>query len=148
MDYLRMLWIQKVVGYNGSIQSDLFYKLFGSADLKAVVFALMGSLVGVMLLIFLAELYANRPSKVPPEQRLYLRFCRKISKRGYQKGINEGETAFAHRVSSSSPELADEVLRITNLYVQIKYRPSNPTGKGRDQLVGDLRTQVKALSVR
>ncbi len=147
MDYLRMLWIQKVVGYDGDLQTDLFRKLFGSSDLKTVVFVLVGSLIGAILLIFLVELYANRPPRASPEQRIYLRFCRKLSKRGYEKGFCEGETAFAQRVSSSSPELAEHVLRITALYIQIKYRPAGLVKNGNNLLVRDLRKQVRRLSV-
>lgn len=147
MDYLRMLWIQKVVGYDGNLQMDLFHKLFGSSDLKTVVFVLMGSLGSVILLIFLVELYANRSPRVSPEQRIYLRFCRKLSKSGYEKGLCEGETEFARRVSSSSPELAEQVLRITDLYTQMKYRRFGPVSNGNNQPIKDLRKQVRGLSV-
>jgi transglutaminase-like putative cysteine protease len=147
MDYLRMLWIQKVVGYDGDFQTDLFHKLFGSSDLRTVVFVLVGSLGGVMLLIFLVELYANRPPRMPPEQRMYLKFCRKISKRGCKKGASEGESAFAQRVSSASPELAEQVLLITDLYVQLMYRPLGLASNDYNQRIKELRKQVRGLSV-
>ncbi|MBL4607601.1 MAG: DUF3488 domain-containing transglutaminase family protein [Pseudomonadales bacterium] len=147
IDYLRMLWIQKVVGYNGRLQTDLFYKLFGSSSTKTVMLVLLGGLSSLLFLIFIFDVYSKRKPRMPPEQRLYLRFCRKLSKRGFNKGVSEGETAFAHRVAVNSPEMAEGVLRITALYVQINYRPLDRDGVGRKQRVNQFRKQVSAFSV-
>ncbi|MBV1872891.1 MAG: DUF3488 and transglutaminase-like domain-containing protein, partial [Gammaproteobacteria bacterium] len=148
MDYLRMLWIQKVVGYDRSIQAGLLQAIFGGSDLKTTVTVLALGLVGVMLLVFFVDIWLNRLPRASPECRIYLRFCQKISSYGYRKESNEGETAFANRIVMTSPELAETVLCITSHYVTLQYGSLDLDVSSRRQLLKDFDREVKNLPKR
>ena len=148
MDYLRMLWIQKVVGYDGSIQTELLQALFGTSDLRTTIIVLVFGLGFVVLLLFLVDFYGSRPPKISPERRIYQNFCKNISKYGYKKQLSEGETAFSQRIALTSPELAESVFCITELYIKLEYRSSNLERVDRDRLVKNLRYQVRFFFIR
>ncbi|MBV1870330.1 MAG: DUF3488 and transglutaminase-like domain-containing protein, partial [Gammaproteobacteria bacterium] len=148
VDYLRMLWIQKVVGYDRSIQAGLLQAIFGGSDLKTTVTVLALGLVGAMLLVFFVDLWLNRLPRSSSECRTYLRFCQKISSYGYRKQPNEGETAFANRILVTSPELAETVLCITNHYVALQYGSLDIDVSSRRRLLKDFTKEVKAFPWR
>ncbi|MCU7856689.1 MAG: DUF4129 domain-containing protein, partial [Candidatus Thiodiazotropha sp. (ex Lucinoma borealis)] len=54
-------------------------------------------------------------------KRIYDRFCRRLSRLGITRRPYEGPLDFAKRASRRRPDLAAQIMRIINLYIQLRY---------------------------
>jgi len=79
---------------------------------------MLGVLIGIFALLMLRRLKGR---SVDAAQRLYLKFCRKLGKVGLVRAEHEGAQDFAKRAVQASPQLADPITRITNLYLAVRY---------------------------
>ena len=64
--------------------------------------------------------------KVPPEVKLYRRYCRRWARRGQPRKLSETPTAYAQRLIRVSPQEAQKTVAIAALYLKLRY------GKKRD----------------
>jgi transglutaminase-like putative cysteine protease len=116
-------WNQWVIGY-GPRRQQLFLKHFGfgAKEWSTLVFALVALVT--TLITALAVWMHKQAAPSDPVIRAYQRFCRKLARRGFTRHPNEGPCDFCARVAAKRPELAPQVERLTELYVQLRYAGS------------------------
>jgi hypothetical protein len=65
-----------------------------------------------------------------PVQAAYRTFCARLARRGITRSPHEGPADFALRAAHMRPDLAAQIDRITQLYVQLRYgRPPVAAGE-------------------
>ncbi|MEA3348100.1 MAG: DUF3488 and transglutaminase-like domain-containing protein, partial [Pseudomonadota bacterium] len=125
-DLAEFYWNYWVLGYGPKLQ-NLFLGRFGLGlhNLNMWIAALIGlpflalSLgVGILKIITL--------EKVPPEVKLYRRYCRRWARRGQPRKLSETPTAYAQRLARAFPLEAQKAAAIAALYLELRY------GKKRD----------------
>lgn len=127
-DAVNNSWNEWVLGYGPEYQQDLLAWLgLGQAGYKGLAALLSGLLV--LLLAGLAGWVLWRiPRHGDPAQRLYLRFCARLARRGLPRKASEGPLDFAARASARYPEWAGQIGEIARLYVELRYRAATPEG--------------------
>lgn len=126
-DVVNYRWNLWVLGYNDVRQREFLSRLAPwLANLNAMLW-LLG--LGSALFIFgLAGLYLLRQTRTrqDPIGRQYARFCRKLARLGLVREAHEGPADFARRAATTRPDLADEIMRISQLYVGLRYGQTSP----------------------
>lgn len=137
MDVFSNGWNQWVIGYDMQRQMQFLQKL-GISDYLSSRY-LIGLLGGGSALFGLLALYLFWPKRQKmrdPASRLYLRFCRQLSKKGFTRADSEGPLDFSQRVSQELPQHAAQIETITALYLQIRY------GNTPNKNIAELRTHI------
>jgi protein-glutamine gamma-glutamyltransferase len=120
LDSINNSWNQWVVGYNNKKQAALF-KAFGVPKitwkgLSTILFIVMS----VLLAIFSFYIFKNRV-KLDQVNKIYYRFCKKLSKAGFIKQENETASNFAKRLAKELPEKKLAIMKITSAYNSLHY---------------------------
>jgi hypothetical protein len=129
-----------VLGYNPERQRDLMsYIGMRDADWRALT-ATLFSVLGVMTLILLAW-SLRRVARPDPVQRAWRAFCLKLAAKGVERAPSEGPRDFAARAARSLPAARRGILRITALYIGLRYGRESDTRRAKDlrRLVRELR---------
>jgi transglutaminase-like putative cysteine protease len=114
-------WNQWVLGFDPERQRDLLTRFgMSSPDWRQMTVWLAG-LSGLTLLALAAGLLGRRPHP-DPVQRAWLRFTRRMARRGLPRRPWEGPLAYAERIAAEKPALADDVRAIARLYARLRYR--------------------------
>jgi transglutaminase-like putative cysteine protease len=117
---LANYWNQWVVGYNIDRQRELLSRLGMPSPswekMAMTLFWLVGVVVAVLSLWML-----RRGREQDPVARAWRRFCRKLARRGTERGRAEGPYAFAARAAAEQPHVAADVAEISELYVRLRY---------------------------
>jgi hypothetical protein len=133
-------WNVWVLGYNPERQRDLMsYIGMRNADwrsLTATLFTVLGVITVLLLLWSLRRL--ARPD---PVQRAWRAFCSKLATKGVERGPSEGPRDFAERAARSLPVARRAILRITALYISLRYGSDSSPRRAKDlrRLVRELR---------
>lgn len=146
-DYLRVLWIQKVVGYNNTQQRQLFSTWFGSNELRTTLLVLLVSVSLSLGGAWLALFYKRGRKKLKPEHQMYATFCKLLATQGYIKSPGEGENDFAKRIALHRPDLAESVQHITLMYTNLVYSSVCNDARTRSDALAKLKTAIKQLPV-
>lgn len=122
LDALTNQWNQWVLGY-GPERQFAFLTRMGMEEItwQNMAFTMLGGmvlLVGLFSLLMLRKLTARNTDEA---QRLYLKFCRRLAKRGIVRGAHEGPQDFAVRAAQIKPQLAPAIADITACYVALRY---------------------------
>ncbi len=122
LDALTNQWNQWVLGYDSERQFAFLTRM-GMEDItwKKLALNMLGGvalLVGLFTLIMLRRL-AVRQRDVT--QAIYLRFCRKLAKRGTVRASHEGAQDFALRAAQQHPQQAGQIADITARYIALRY---------------------------
>ena len=72
----------------------------------------------MLTLFLLYRLYARSSD---PVQREYLKFCRKLARKGIVRAEHEGARDFAARAARLRPQLAQAIADITERYIALRY---------------------------
>ncbi len=115
-------WNQWVLGYNLERQDRLLSGLSSSLSGRAWQISVAALLAGLVVMAW----WAWRGDRMPDRDvaaRLYDRFTRRLARIGLRRGPCEGAREFAHRVATLRPDLAPEVVRISELYLRARYVP-------------------------
>jgi transglutaminase-like putative cysteine protease len=124
-DAANTLWREHVVDFNqGSQQRLLVWLGFVQPNWRALGLLLS---VGIVLVLALLGLQLRRELRVRDAdavQRAYMRFCRRLERRGLARLPFEGASDFAARVRAARPDLAGEADTITRLYLELRYGPA------------------------
>lgn len=142
-DYLRVLWIQKVVGYNTTQQSQLFSTWFRSNELRTTMLVLLASVSLSLSGVGLSLFYKRGRKKLKPEHQMYATFCKRLATQGYIKNPGEGENDFAKRVALHRPDLAASVQHITRMYSDLVYSSACNDSRTRTDALAELKTAIK-----
>jgi transglutaminase-like putative cysteine protease len=122
LDALTNQWNQWVLGYNTERQFAFLTRM-GMEDItwQRMAFTMLGGmalLVGLFALLMLRQLTVRNTDEA---QRLYLKFCRKLAKKGIVRAAHEGPQDFAARAAQIKPQLAPAIADITARYVALRY---------------------------
>ncbi len=120
MDYSWQRW---VINYNTSNQNR-FLDSLGIGDLRSLFFWMLG-LIAVVTIVLALILFPAYKIKQDPILRLYLRFCKKLSKVKLIRQPHETASAFAQRAIIELPAQQVQIQQITELYLTLRY--SNKT---------------------
>ena len=143
-DNLQHSWNDWVINYDNNKQQRFLKKLdVGIEDAGDMVIALVILLMSVSTSFWLVGWYRERPLKPAAYEIYFRRFLRKMSRIGFDKQPSEDSRHFLSRVSQSRIEQVEQVARIINLYILIKY------GRERnlDRETSELRDLVRGLRV-
>jgi hypothetical protein len=131
MDAMNASWHRWVLGYTRERQSMLM-NLIGLDFLKGhnLGFAMVGfaSIVVLLLGFFLWRSNSKIQDKVHAD---YLKFCRKMSKKGLTRAPTEGPQDFLQRISRNRPDIAPIASKITLLYLKLRYGENNKKGRNK-----------------
>ncbi len=145
-DAVTNAWNQWVLGYTQERQSR-FLSSFGFSNVgwQDMIITLMiatGIIVGTFAIAMFMRLRSKNADAV---QRLWLRFCNVMSARGVTRKASEGPKDFTERVASSFPALRERVLRIGELYIDLRYGITDSESERDTLAVRELRHQIRSL---
>ena len=143
-DNLQHSWNDWVINYDTNKQQRFLKKLdVGIDNAGDMVIALVILLVSVSGSFWLIGWYRERPLKPAAYEIYFRRFLRKMSRIGFDKQKSEDCRDFLYRVNRSGIEQIEQVAKIVNLYILIKYGRGGNLDRGTDR----LRDLVKSLRV-
>ena len=121
-DAINALWDAWVLAYGPERQVEILERL-GLPDAN---WRSMATTMGVLMVMLLGLHYAwiawqARTLSPDEASRYYRRFCQRLQRAGIERKAHEGPMDFAARVAAQRPELADQAIRITGLYVELRY---------------------------
>ena len=121
MDAINTSWHRWVLGYTQERQSMLM-GLLGLDFLKghSLGFAMVGFAAIAVVLTGLL-LWRNNNKITDAVYADYLRFCKKLAKKGLTRRSTEGPQDFLQRICLRRPDIAQVATKITDLYVGLRY---------------------------
>ena len=119
-DSVNYDWQSQVIDYNQESQRGLLERL-GLRQSKLVL--LIPSAAFVLVGGLLISWWLRRPARhADPWKRLWQRLCRRLASAGVPPGAgSEGPLAFAARVAHARPDLAVQMGRMAEIYVNGRY---------------------------
>jgi len=143
VDAVDLGWHQWVVGFTAERQGSLF-ETFGVKNLKGlglVVALTIGSMLAITLVYLLSQIPLSRPQDPLPS--LWQRLLHKLQRAGVRAPPWHGPDTVCNRAAAEHPEVADELMAIKRMYVQMRYgRNADP------QQIGALRRRINRLKLR
>ena len=129
-DAANFYWARWVLDYNYLTQQNLLAGLgLETGHWKGRVLALLLALVLLLALagLILFRLHGNRKhSPSDPVRETYDRFRAKLALRKIPHRPHQGPREFADKTIKTRPDLAPQILEITDLYIRLRYGP-NPS---------------------
>lgn len=139
-DAINTAWTEYVVGYGPALQHRLLGRLgLGNAGPFITALLMVALALAAGLLMFLLGAAHWRDRRRDPAQRLYLRWCRRLARRGPRRRPAEGALDFAARVAREAPEQAEAARTVAELYCAARYGGSSAALAGLRRRVGRLR---------
>ena len=140
-DALANKWNQLVLGYNPERQREFLTRVGMSEpsweNMALTLFWGVGGLLAVLTAWLL-----RRIRTADPVQRLWLRFCNKLGKKGSSRSPHEGPADFVTRAAERYPLKANLIRAIGERYIALRY------GELADRRVlAELRALVREFSV-
>ncbi|WOG29936.1 DUF3488 and transglutaminase-like domain-containing protein [Endozoicomonas sp. 8E] len=113
-------WQRSVVNFKQDQQEAFLRSLLGDKDFywRQGVALTIG--VSVILAILSLTLLYRRQT-LPPLQKLYARFLKKMARRGFVPQEGEAELSFARRISQSDDRLTEPVMSFCEVYMRAAY---------------------------
>jgi transglutaminase-like putative cysteine protease len=121
IDAINTRWHMWVLGYDTDKQEALLDSLgLGFLDRigMAIIMIILTIILGGILSLFLAN---QQPSIQDEPLRLYQRLCKRLATVGILRPDREGPQDLANRVARRRPDLANDVIDMINLYLQLRY---------------------------
>ena len=140
---LSNAWNQTVIGFGANDQRRLLERLgFSQPDWRA-----LAGLLGVFSLTLMTALLVwalRQRIRRDPLERIWLRFCAKIARKGCERLPWEGPMDYARRAAERHPEHASTLLTIARHYAGLRY--GQPRADQAAQ-VRELYTAVRQLKI-
>jgi transglutaminase-like putative cysteine protease len=142
LDNANIQWRRWIIGYSKEHQFTLI-RNFGLDSLTTLQWALFSvGLVAIILLIVIFNIIRQGKVKLNPTQQLYQNFCNKLSPLGLIRRTYEGPKDFAARAARNRPDLAQQIMGISELYIALRYAP-NPHEKEQQRQLARLVRQFR-----
>jgi protein-glutamine gamma-glutamyltransferase len=140
-DALANKWNQLVLGYNPDRQREFLSRIgMNEPSWENMVLTLFWAVGGLLALLTAWLLRRMRTSD--PVQRLWLRFCNKLRRKGSPRSQHEGPADFVARAAGRYPGEAERIHAIGARYIALRY------GERADpRMLAELRALVRELSV-
>jgi hypothetical protein len=140
-DALANKWNQLVLGYNPERQRE-FLSHFGMSKpswehMALTLFWGVGALLALLSAWLLRRIRSN-----DPVQRLWLKFCGKLGKKGSPRSLHEGPADFVARAAERHPGEAGRIHAIGKRYVALRYGE-----RAGPRALAELRLLVREFSV-
>ena len=141
LDALANKWNQLVLGYNPERQREFLTRVgMSEPSWENMTMTLFWGVGG--LLALLTAWLLRRMRTADPVQRLWLRFCAKLGKKGSPRSAHEGPADFVARAAERYPGEAERIRAIGERYIALRY------GELADpRVLAELRMLVRELSV-
>jgi hypothetical protein len=128
-DLVNNRWQKWVLGYD-YFRQQMLYETFGmdAAGWKTAgrVLLVVAGLIALYGVFFLFRHRKRKALRLDSVQRIYYKFCRRLSEVGIDRSPHQGPVAFAKTVTRRRPDLSDIVQRVTEDYVALRYASSDP----------------------
>ncbi len=124
-------WQRWVINYDNKSQSN-FLSTFGINDLKTLVYWMIAVIASITAVLGWFLLY-QKPKSADKVLLIYNRFCKKLAGHGLVRSTGEGVKDFAERVKTKLPEQAEDIDRITEVFIKLRYGRA-ATGEDLQQL--------------
>ncbi|MDH5473046.1 MAG: DUF3488 and transglutaminase-like domain-containing protein [Gammaproteobacteria bacterium] len=122
-DAIDNSWKQWVIAYDASIQKELLSSIINKKiNYHDIIVMLIFS---ISIVAFTITLLITKPlvfSKQDPAQKLYIKFCQKMARKGLVKAAHEGPQDFAYRAEKEFPEKKSTIEFFIKLYINSHYR--------------------------
>ncbi|MTI12683.1 transglutaminase TgpA family protein [Sansalvadorimonas verongulae] len=118
---LEYQWQRLVLSYDENSQKGLFNKLFPGQDTLMILTRLLVISILVVMIITAIVLVKPWKRRAPAADRYYLRFCRKMAKKGAPRLTGEGPQEYARRLSREKSEFARQAMEVSALYIRLVY---------------------------
>ena len=140
-DALANKWNQLVLGYNPERQREFLSRVgMSEPSWENMALTLFWGVAG--LLALLTAWLLRRIRTLDPVQRLWLRFCNKLGRKGNPRAPHEGPADFVARAAERYPGEAERIRAIGERYIALRY------GEQADpRMLAELRLLVRELSV-
>ena len=140
-DALANKWNQLVLGYNPERQREFLTRVgMSEPSWENMALTLFWGVGG--LLALLTAWLLRRMRTIDPVQRLWLRFCSELGKKGSSRSAHEGPADFVARAAERHPGEAVRIRAIGERYIALRY------GERADaRTLAELRVLVRELSV-
>ena len=140
-DALANKWNQLVLGYNPERQREFLTRVgMREPSWENMALTLFWGVGG--LLALLTAWLLRRMRTLDPVQRLWLKFCNKLGKKGNPRSAHEGPADFVARAAGRYPGEAARIRAIGERYIALRY------GERADpRLLAELRALVREFSV-
>lgn len=113
-------WNQLVLGYNPERQREFLTRVgMSEPSWENMALTLFWTVGG--LLALLAAWLLRRMRTIDPVQRLWLRFCNKLGKKGSPRSPHEGPADFVARTAERYPGEAERIRAIGERYIALRY---------------------------
>lgn len=146
-DVAQMNWNSFLLSYDFSYQKSIAEKLGVKGASRSIFFIWLT--VGV--LVFVISLHFSLRRKARQEDPLLLgwrQFCQKLEKTGVTRVSSEGPLDYSVRASQLNPGQATEIMRIANLFIDLRYGPlSSNSHKGFQKKLKIFRQSVRRFSI-
>lgn len=120
-DWVNASWYRWVLGYGPELQAT-FLRRFGLRDWGSMILVLTvlaSGFLGLLGLVLIWQLH--RPAVDEPVQKLWLKFCQKMQRRGLARKPHEGPRDYAERLCKELPDEASAIKQLTQLYIRLRY---------------------------
>ena len=122
-DLMNYNWHRWVLNYTPKRQADLLARFGLRADsARDMAYILLAAVGGLMLAISAVMLWRLRAQPKDAVVAAYQRFCARLTGIGLARSPDEGPADYASRIACSRPDLAASVARITDQYIDLRYR--------------------------
>ena len=141
LDALANKWNQLVLSYNPERQREFLTRVgMSEPSWESMAMTLFWGVGG--LLALLTAWLLRRIRTADPVQRLWLRFCAKLGKKGSPRSAHEGPADFVARTAERYPGEAERIRAIGERYIALRY------GELADpRVLAELRMLVREFSV-
>lgn len=140
-DMVNARWDEWILGYGPDSQ----VALLNWAGIERRYWEWLGALLGGSLVLFSIALWLvlQRRARPPEALRLWNTVSRRLARFGLRRDPSEGPRSYARRVEKARPDLAVEIRRITELYIEARY-----AAQPRQNIRAALRRAVAAFKPR
>jgi len=137
LDALRLLWRQRILGFNQGSQEKLLGLLYiPEPDGQKLALALAVCLISGMSWLTWQVRRELKPRSRDPVNRAYERLCRRLAAVGLQRMPHEGAETFAARVAAARPDLASTVSALCRRYSALRYAAASPAAAAATFIAG------------
>ncbi|WP_428606512.1 transglutaminase TgpA family protein [Sedimenticola sp.] len=121
VDAANASWHRWILGYSKDQQQRLMQWLgFGSLSAFKLALTMVLSIAALVPALMLL-LHLRGRARPDPVQGDYLKFCRRLARKGLERQPHEGPRDFARRVIRQRPDLQRSVSAIVQLYIALRY---------------------------
>ncbi len=140
-DRMEYRWQRWVIGFDAARQQDLLARWLGAGvNWKAGLLLVLGC-AGCLLLYSAWSLWRGRVPRSELE-RLFLRFCARLERRGFARAGGETALQLVARIAAADPILAEQAGDFARLYTRMSFDPGCPRERAQYRLLRRYLTRV------